>query len=213
MKHFLSITFVTLLATAPAALAQKWEVGVGGGGSFSTSQTIKNAIGDANGGFSPGLAVSAWLGNNSNGMISGELRYDYEHTNLKLSSGGTNVNFGAMTNAIHYDVVLHFAPSESHIRPFVAAGAGVKSFTGTGQEQEFQPLSNIALLTKTSQIEPLVSVGGGVKIALSPGLQLRLEAHDFLSPFPKNVIAPSPGSTVGGWLQDFVVMAGLSFTF
>jgi hypothetical protein len=156
MKHFLSITFVTLLAAAPVALAQKWEVGVGGGGSFSTSQTIKNAIGDANGGFSPGLAVSAWLGNNSNGTISGELRYDYEHTNLKLSSGGTNVSFGAMTNAIHYDVVLHFAPSESHIRPFVAAGAGVKSFTGTGQEQEFQPLSNIALLTKTSQIEPLV---------------------------------------------------------
>jgi len=95
----------------------------------------------------------------------------------------------------------------------VAAGAGVKAFTGTGQEQEFQPLSNIALLTKTSQIEPLVSVGGGVKIALSPGLLLRLEAHDFLSPFPKNVIAPSPGSTVGGWLQDFVVMAGISFTF
>ena len=213
MKHLLSITFITLLASAPAALAQKWEVGVAGGGSFSTSQTIKNAIGDANGGFSPGLAVSAWLGNNDNGTISGELRYDYEHTNLKLSSGGTNVSFGAMTNAIHYDVVLHFAPSEYHIRPFVAAGAGVKSFTGTGQEQEFQPLSNIALLTKTSQIEPLVSVGGGVKIALSPGLLLRLEAHDFLSPFPKNVIAPSPGSSVGGWLQDFVVMAGISFTF
>src|SRR5579863_5821177 len=156
MKHLLSITFITLLASAPAALAQKWEVGVGGGGSFSTSQTIKNAIGDANGGFSPGLAVSAWLGNNDNGTISGELRYDYEHTNLKLSSGGTNVNFGAMTNAIHYDVVLHFAPKESHIRPFVAAGAGVKLFTGTGQEQEFQPLGDVALLTKTSQIEPLV---------------------------------------------------------
>ena len=60
MKHFLSITSVTLLAMAPAAFAQKWEVGVAGGGSFSTSQTIKNAIGDANGGFSPGLAVSAW---------------------------------------------------------------------------------------------------------------------------------------------------------
>jgi len=213
MKHFLSITFVTLLATVPAALAQKWEVGVAGGGSFSTSQTFKNAISNADAGFSPGLAVSAWLGNNSGGIISGELRYDYEHTNLKLSSGGTNVSFGGMTNAIHYDMVLHFAPSESRIRPFVAAGAGVKLFSGTGQEQEFQPLSNIALLTKTTQLEPLVSVGGGVKVALSPSVQLRLEAHDFLSPFPKNVIAPAPGSTVGGWLQDFVVMAGLSFTF
>jgi hypothetical protein len=213
MKTFLSITFVSLLAMAPAALAQKWEVGVAGGGSFYTSQTFKNAVGNADAGLSNGLAASAWLGNHSNGMISGELRYDYEHTNLKLASGGTNVSFGAMTNAIHYDVVLHFAPSESHIRPFVAAGAGVKLFTGTGQELESQPLSNIALLTKTSEVKPLVSVGGGVKVSLSPSVQLRLEAHDFLTPFPKNVIAPTPGSTVGGWLQDFVVMAGLSFSF
>ena len=213
MKHFLSVTFVTLLATAPAALAQKWEVGVAGGGSFYTSQTFKNAITNADAGLSNGLGVSAWLGNNSNGTISGELRYDYEHSNLKLSSGGTNVNFGAMTNAIHYDFVLHFAPSESHIRPFLAAGAGVKLFSGTGKEQEVQPLSNIALLTKTSEMKPLVSVGGGVKVSLSPGVQLRLEAHDFLTPFPKSVIAPAQGSTIGGWLQDFVVMAGLSFTF
>ena len=89
----------------------------------------------------------------------------------------------------------------------------MKMFTGTGQEPEVQPLSNIGLLTKTSQVEPLVSVGGGVKISLSPAVQLRLEAHDFLSPFPKNVIAPAPGSTISGWLQDFVVMAGLSFSF
>ena len=86
-------------------------------------------------------------------------------------------------------------------------------FTGTGKEQEFQPLSNVALLTKTSEVKPLVSVGGGVKFSLSPAVQLRLEAHDFLTPFPKSVIAPAPGSTIGGWLQDFVVMAGLSFTF
>jgi hypothetical protein len=213
MKHFVSITFLTLLAMAPAALAQKWEVGVAGGGSFYTSKTFKNAISNADASLSNGLAASAWLGNNSNGVISGELRYDYEHTNLKLSSGGTNVSFGAMTNAIHYDLVLHFAPSESHIRPFVAAGAGVKLFSGTGKEQEFQPLSNIALLTKTSEVKPLVSVGGGVKVSLTPAVQLRLEAHDFLTPFPKSVIAPAQGSTIGGWLQDFVVMAGLSFTF
>jgi hypothetical protein len=212
MKQFLSMTFLTLLATAPAALAQKWEVGVAGGGSFYTSQTFKSAVGNADASLSNGLAASAWLGNNSS-VVSGELRYDYEKSDLKLSSGGTNVSFGAQTNAIHYDFVLHFAPSESHVRPFVAAGAGVKVFSGTGKEQAFQPLSNIALLTKTSELKPLISVGGGVKIALSRAVQLRLEAHDFLTPFPKSVIAPTPGSQIGGWLSDFVVMAGLSFTF
>src|SRR5438477_11352061 len=121
MKHFVSVMFVTLAVAAPMAFAQKWEVGVAGGGSFYTSQSVKNAIGNADAGFSHGYAVSAWLGNNTSNVVGGELRYDYEHSDLKLSSGGTQVNFGAQTHAIHYDMLLHFAPSESPIRPFVAA--------------------------------------------------------------------------------------------
>jgi hypothetical protein len=213
MRHFLSITFFALTCVAPAAFAQRWEVGVAGGGSFYTGETVKNAIGNANAGFSPGFALSGWLANNSNNVIGGELRYDYEHSGLKLSSNGTNVNFGGQTNAIHYDFLMHFAPSESHVRPFIAGGAGVKVYSGTGKEQAFQPLSNIALLTKTSQWQPLVSVGGGVKFSFTRASMLRLEAHDYLTPFPKNVIAPAAGSKVGGWLSDFVLEAGLSFAF
>jgi outer membrane protein with beta-barrel domain len=213
MKHLASVMFVVFAAATPLAFAQKWEVGVAGGGTFSTSQSVKNAIGNADAGFANGYVVSAWLGNNTGNVVGGELRYDYEHSDLKLSSGGTQVNFGAQAHAIHYDVLLHFAPSESPMRPFIAAGAGVKYFTGTGTEQAFQPLSNIALLTKTNQIEPMVSVGGGVKFNLGRSAHLRLEAHDYLTPFPKNVIAPAQGSQIGGWLQDFVISAGISFPF
>ncbi|MGD0436260.1 MAG: outer membrane beta-barrel protein [Bryobacteraceae bacterium] len=213
MKHFLSVMFLSLLALAPAALAQRWDVGVGGGGSFYTSQTVQNPLGNASGSLSDGVAVSAWLGNNINNLFGGELRYDYEQTNLQLSSGGTSTSFGAHTNAVHYDFVLHFAPSESKVRPFVAAGGGVKAYAGTGTEQAFQPLSNIALLTKTNDVKALVSVGGGVKFSLAKSVALRLEVHDYLTPFPTNVIAPALGSKVGGWLSDIVVMAGLSFAF
>jgi hypothetical protein len=213
MKHFASVMFFTLLASAPAALAQRWEVGVAGGGSFYTQQTFKNAAASANAGLANGFAASAWLGNNGSNLFGGELRYDYERSDLKLSSGGTSVNFGGQTNAIHYDFLLHFTPSESHVRPFVAAGAGVKVYSGTGTEQAFQPLSNVALLTKTSELKALVSVGGGVKISLAKNAMLRLEVHDFLTPFPKNVIAPAQGSTFGGWLSDFVAQAGISFAF
>lgn len=213
MKHFSSALFLSLVALAPAALAQKWEVGVGGGGSFSTSDTFNNPAGNATAGFSHGPAVSAWLGDNVSNLIGGELRYDYERTDLKLSSGGTNVTFGGHTNAVHYDFLLHFAPTEAKIRPFIAGGAGIKLFSGTGSEQAFQPLSGIALLTKTNQIEPVVSVGGGVKFSLAKNVLMRMEVHDYLSPFPKNVIAPTQNSKVSGWLSDFVVMAGLSFGF
>jgi hypothetical protein len=213
MKHFASVLFLGLLATAPAALAQRWELGLAGGGSFYTSQSFNSPAGKADAGPTAGFAVSGWLGNNSSNLIGGELRYDYEHSDLKLSSGGTEVNFGSQTNAVHYDFLLHFAPSEAHVRPFVAAGAGVKVYTGTGKEQPFQPLSNIALLTRTSQVEPLVSVGAGLKVSVAKAVLLRLEVHDYLTPFPKDVIAPSQGAKVGGWLSDFVVSGGLSFLF
>jgi hypothetical protein len=211
MKHFVSVMFLASLAAAPAALAQTWEVGVAGGGSFYTSETVQNPAGNGSAGLGDGFGVSAWLGNSVTSVIGGELRYDYEHSNLRLSSNGTSVNFGGQTNAIHYDFLLHFAPSESRVRPFVGAGAGVKLFSGTGTEEAFQPLSNLALLTKTTQLEPVISVGGGVKFALGKSATLRLEVHDYLSPFPTNIIAPAQGSKIGGWLSDFVVSAGLSF--
>jgi outer membrane protein with beta-barrel domain len=214
MKHFLLFTFLTLLAAAPVALAQNWEVGVGGGTNFYTSQTITNPAGNADAKLATGFLVSAWLGNNTSGMFGGELRYDYEHSDLKLSSDGANVSFGgAQTNALHYDAVLRFASHEARVAPFIVGGVGIKDYSGTGKEQEFQPLSNVALLTKTSQFKPLISVGGGIKFQIASNVQFRVEAHDFLTPFPNQVIAPALGSKVGGWLSDFAIMAGVSFSF
>jgi len=213
MKHFLPVTFLTVLLFVPAAFAQKWEVGVAGGGSFFTSETITNPAGNGEAKLANGLIVSAWLGNNSSGPIGGEFRYDYEQSNLKLSSNGTDVSFGARTHSIHYDVALRFASRESRVSPFIVAGAGFRDYMGTGKEQVFQPLSNIALLTQTSQLKPLVSVGGGIKFQVAQNVLFRVEVHDFLTPFPEKVIAPALGSKVGGWLQDFAATAGISFTF
>ena len=205
-------TFV-LIASTPVVYGQKWEVGAGVGGSFYTSQDITNAAASAKAGMSNGLAASLWLGNNSGNLLGGEIRYDYEHTDLKLSGGGQSASFGANTQAVHYDFLLHFTPRSSRIRPFVAAGGGVKFYRGTGRESAFQPLSSLALLTQTTDTKPLVSVGGGVKVSFAHALQLRLEVHDYLTPFPTKVIAPVPGVKLGGWLQDFVAMAALAFTF
>ena len=214
MKHFLSLMSLALAVATPAAFAQKWEVGFGAGGSFLTSQTITNPLGNADASRNPGLALSAWLDNNSSsGLWGGELRYDHENGDLKLSSGGTNVTFGSQSNAVHYDFLFHFASTESPIRPFVAAGGGVKWFSGTGTEQVFQPLSNIAVFSDVRDVKALVSVGAGIKFNIAKSTLLRLEVHDYLSPFPDKLIAPVAGSSVGGWLQDIVVSAGLSFTF
>src|SRR5580698_3574618 len=113
MKHFLPFTFLTLLAATPAAFAQNWEVGIAGGGNFYTSQTITNPAGAASAKLASGFIVSAWLGNNTSRLFGRELRDDYERSDLKLSSDGTNVSFGgAQPNAIHDDAVYRFAPHE-----------------------------------------------------------------------------------------------------
>ncbi len=203
-----------ILAVVPGfAFAQKWEIGVGGGGGFYTSKSVTGSGGDGSVKVGNGVAASAWLANNNSRLWGGELRYDFQGGDLKVSSGGASATFSGQSHALHYDFLLHFADRDAKTRPFVAFGAGVKQYRGTGTEVTDQPLSQIALLTKTNQTVPLVSVGAGVKIRMSRSVGLRLEVHDFLTPFPDNVIAPAEGQSLGGWTNDFVAMLGLSILF
>lgn len=194
------------------AFAQSWEVGAGVGGGFYTSQTVNSPFGSASAKIQSGLAGSVWLGNTWQGHWSGELRYDYGMGDLSLSSGGTSATFAARTQQFHYDIAWHATSSESRIRPYVAVGAGVKLYQGTGAQVLYQPLSNVALLTQQQDLTPLVSAGGGIKFQLSPHVQLRFDVHDYLTPFPNKVITPNAGAKVGGWLQDLVPMVGISYT-
>jgi outer membrane protein W len=208
----LQMMLVCSAALAPGAMAQSWEVGGGVGGGFYTSETVTSPAGSASAKIQPGLAGSAWVGNTWRGRWSGELRYDYGMGDLALSSGGTKATFGAHTQQFHYDIMWHATSSESRIRPYVAVGAGVKLYQGTGAQMAYQPLSNIALLTQQQDLTPLVSAGAGIKFQISSHVQLRMDVHDYLTPFPKNVITPNTGGRVGGWLQDFVPMIGISYT-
>jgi len=194
-------------------MAQRWEVGGAVGGGFYTSQDVTGAKGSASAKIDTNIAGSAWVGNNRPGRWGGELRFDYQKGDFLLNQGPTQASFGANSYALHYDVLWHFTESEARVRPFVGAGAGIKVYRGTGAEQVFQPLSNFALLTKDQDLTPVVSIAAGIKFALSTHLQFRVEVHDYLTPFPKQVITPALGAKVGGWLQDIVPAAGLAYTF
>jgi hypothetical protein len=207
----LQMMLVCSAALAPWAIAQSWEVGGGVGGGFYTSDTVTSPAGSASAKILTGLAGSAWVGNTWQGRWSGELRYDYGMGDLALSQGGTKATFGAHTQQFHYDLMWHATSSESRIRPYVAVGAGVKLYQGVGAQMAYQPLSNVALLTQQQDLTPMVSAGAGVKFQISSHFQLRMDVHDYLTPFPKNVITPN-GGRVGGWLQDFVPMIGISYT-
>jgi hypothetical protein len=172
----------------------------GGGGSATT-------------GFKSGPAFGGVVGHNLYPHLSGEVRYGYLMSDLKLSSGGNQASFNGMAHVLHYDLLIHPNRRGSKVQPFVAAGGGMKLFRGTGKEAAYQPLNEFAYLTRTGEVKPMISVGAGAKVTVAPNVLVRVEFRDYITPFPKEVIAPAPGAKISGWLHHFVPLVGISFTF
>ena len=202
-----------LIGLAPAALAQKWEFGGGVGGSFYPSRDVTNGSTTASAGIKTDIASGVWLGQNASGKWGGEIRYDYQMGALSLERGSSSATLTAQSHALHYDVLWHATRRGSKVRPFLAAGAGIKVFRATGQPSLVQPLSKYALLTQGNELKAMLSLGAGVKWQIASSLQLRLEVHDYITQFPKEMIAPNVGSKAPGILQNIVPMLAIAYTF
>lgn len=212
---------LSILMLSPASLTwaqgqpagPRYEFGGGVVGSFYDKKTFTSTAGNAEAGFDTGIGASAWIGHHMYPKLSGEIRYDFLRNDMKLEGSGAKATFGGESHAVHYDVHFHFTDSGSRVRPFVLAGGGVKMFRGTGAERAFQPLSQIAVLTRTTELTGLITFGVGVKMQLTDKVLLRLEFRDNMTRFPKKVIAPNRGSGGDGWLQNFAPTAGVSVLF
>ena len=212
MSNIICRTGLAILCLTVSGLAQEqWELGAAGGYGFYKNITATNATGEASVGFKPGYAFGAVAGNEMNQWFGGEVRYTYRQNEARVKAGSTEARFDAESHVLHYDLVFHLAPRPRRVRPFVAVGAGVKIFRGTGRETAFQPLTSFVALTRATQVVPVVSVGGGFKIRLNELMTLRIEGRDYASTFPNEVIVPVPGARAQGWLHDFVPLVGLSF--
>ena len=60
---------------------------------------------------------------------------------------------------------------------------------------------------------PMISAGGGMKFRLSQHLVFRADFRDYISPIPRQVITPGPGTRMKGLLHDFIGMGGISYVF
>lgn len=207
--------FIAATSLIPlSAQAQKWEVGGVGGGSFYSTQDVKRPNGSsASATFGPGFAAGFILGQEMGRFWGGEIRYTFSRNEAQLKAGGGKAGFGAQSHALHYDFVVHMRPNGNRVRPYFAVGAGVRQYRGTGTETVTQPLSEYALLTKTSDTTPLVTLGVGVKFKVGEKGLFRFEVKDFMTPVPKKIFEPNRGSTLGGWYHNFLPMAGVSYVF
>jgi hypothetical protein len=200
-----------LAAAAAAAYAQQWEVGGAAGGSFLPGVTANGPSGSATAGFKSGFTAGAFVGQNLYRHLSGEIRYNFTQSDLKLSSGGTTATFGGNTHSVYYDLRIHTNRRESRAELYAAIGGGMRIFRGTGTEAAYQPLSQFAYFTKTQAVKPMLSAGAGVKFRLTPHMSLRTEVRDFFTPFPKDLITPAPGVKIGRFLHDITPMIGISY--
>ncbi|MCP5112469.1 MAG: outer membrane beta-barrel protein [bacterium] len=202
-----------LFGLKQAANAQGGEVGLAGGGSFYLDQTVTAEGGEAKAGFDPGFAVSGWIGHNMYKYLGGEIRYMFEQQGMKLNGPGGSASFSGRSHALHYNFLIHTAPNDAKVRPFVAVGGGIKGYQGTGTEVVAQPSQEFALLSKTNDWKGLIVFGGGVKFAVSDNVSFRVEVYDYFSQTPTKVIAPAPGASIGSWFHNFVPMVGVSIRF
>jgi hypothetical protein len=206
-------TLVLAGSHVPAALAQNWELGGGAGFAVARSNTVsfRGATGEA--GLRRGYLATAYGAHHTYRHLSGELRYTYRPGSPEIAAQGRQAQMAGETHAVQYDFLLHARSKDSGIRPYLAFGGGVKVFRGTGAESAFQPLSEFILLTRTRETLPLLSLGGGASVRLTPHAVFRIDFRDQVTPFPSKVLQPSPGAQLRGWLHDFVPVVSLGWTF
>lgn len=211
MKHTL-LAFVFVVSLAPA-WGQRWELGIGTGGGMYTSLGATNSKGSADAGLGRGNAFAVSVGQDVSKHFTGEVRYVWQNSPLRLKSGNQTVNFGSQSIAVSYNVLYNFGQSEDNFRPYISLGSGMKYFNGKGAEVAVQPLNQFAYLTRTGEWKPMVSAGLGFRYRLNRTVSMRLEAQDQVSPVPLKLITPAPGTVLNGWLHDFLVLGGISLLF
>ena len=204
---------LTAWLIAGAAYAQNWYIGAGGGYGYAPKLTISGLTPDGKVGFKNGGAVGAYVGEDTYKYWSGEIRYLHRWDDLSLSSGGTTVKFAGHSDILHADFLRHFAPRGSKVRPFIAAGAGVRFLDGTGTESSTQPLGNYAALTATRETLPMIDAAVGVRVKCQNRVELRFEVRDYMSPAPSKVIAVAPGASLSGWFNDIVATGSIGYSF
>jgi hypothetical protein len=203
--------YICLLFVVWAARAQTLEIGVVGGGGFLPGVPVAGAPSSVSAGFQTGPAVGAIFTQNMYSRVSGEITYLYEQSSLRLSSGADSASFAGRAHVLQYEIVYHLHPRNARVRPYFAVGGGMKIFQGTGAEAAYQPLMQYAYLTRTNELKPTLTFGGGVRVALRGRMSARFDLRDQLTTFPTKVISPAPGMAINGWLHDFVPAVGLEW--
>lgn len=202
------------LALAGACMAQEWQIGGGAGAAIYTNATVTRGGEEADAGFKPGPAFSAFGIQNLYEHLGGELFYTFSFGDMKVSRGGAEATFAGQSHAFGYNLLFFTSRRDAAVRPYFLAGGGGKVYLGTGEERaEAPPNAQFAILTHTTQIVGLADFGAGVSVRVGKNWRLRFDVRDYLTPVPKEVIAPAPGAKISDWIHAITPTVSFSYAF
>jgi hypothetical protein len=137
----------------------------------------------------------------------------YHDGDTFLTAGSVTGTVQAQSHTLTYDVLFHFKPRASRIRPFVAGGVGAKYYDTKGPTPVPQPLPKIAGLTSQSQWTPVYDFGGGVRVRIQEHFSVRGDLRDYITVFPSHLFAPVANATTRGIFHQITPMFGLGVNF
>jgi hypothetical protein len=213
------LVFVLLIMSAATCVAQQWEVGGLGGYAWYHDATITSPAGSASIGIAPKGGIGAVFGENMYKYIGGEVRWMYIWGQPQIKANGIELTRPGFSNVVHYDFLFHTAPGEARLRPFFAAGAGVRVYSVRRDLNQYPiagPLQNLfpAGFPRTgNQTEALISAGGGLKYVVTHGVQIRLDFRAYMTPTPTDLFRPVSPFVTHGWIYSFVPSLGVSYLF
>src|ERR1700692_1904403 len=142
-----------------------------------------------------GFNLAARMTLNTRKYMGHEFGYSYSRT--KLGATGFSGNQELSAHQGFYAFLLYALPQGSRIRPFAAGGAQFTTFVPPGASAAYGQGT-----TKYGG-----NFGGGVKLKISSLFLLRLDARDYVTGKPFNLINQS------GALHQIEVTAGLGLMF
>jgi len=142
-----------------------------------------------------GFNLAARMTLNTKKYVGHEFGYAYSRT--KLAASGFSGNQELSTHQGFYDFLLYGMPEGSRIRPFLAGGAQFTTFVPPGASAAYGQGT-----TKYGG-----NFGAGVKLKINSMFLVRLDARDYVTTKPFNLINQS------GALQQIEVTAGLGLMF
>jgi len=207
------LKFLGALLFASACFAQPFEIGGAIGYGVYRDGTIFGPGASAQAGIRNRFAAGWLVGEDLYEHFSGEIRYLYQDGHPFLATSSVKSDMQGQSHAFHYDLLFHLTRRDRKLRPFLAAGVGVKGYIVAGPAPNPQALPNIASLVTQDEWKLLVTIGGGVKYRLPKNVVLRGDFLDYLTAFPRRQIAPALNNTARGIFQQFTPMFGVGYSF